>query len=656
MAKKKNSIVQQIDEQLRSLKKNADGQRGRQNQDAPKKDAVKSPDKNAANAPKKDGQASGQKRPRRRSQNKAPRANGGAAAAVQSVPTARVPESDNRQKGQREGGKKLRIIPLGGVDGIGKNITVFEYDDDMIVVDCGLSFPEDSMPGVDLVIPDTTYIEENAQKMRGLILTHGHEDHIGAVPYFLKKLNVPVYATRLTLGILEGKLEEHGILSTSHLIEQKAGDVIKLGVFTVEFIRVTHSIPDSVALCIETPVGRVIHTGDFKIDLTPARGESIDLGRLAELGKKGVRLLMCDSTNVERAGYTPTERVLYQSFDRFFAQKEKRIVIATFSSNVHRIQQIINTSAKHGRKVAVTGRSMLNILGAATRLGYIDIPEGILIDVGDMKKYSPGELTLITTGSQGEPLSALYRMAFGEHSQVSVGSGDMVILSSSPIPGNEKMISNIVNELLKRGADVVNDVVAEVHVSGHACAEELKIMHALTNPETFIPVHGEYKHLKKHADLARSLGMADKDILIPQTGRVIELGKKSLCFGGDVTSGAIMVDGYSVGDVGVTVLRDRRHLAEDGILIIVAALDQYSHAVITGPDISTKGFVYAKESEAFLDELRRLAQKSIERCVSKGIVDMEGIKLKVREELSSVIYQRTKRRPMIMPIFMEMPL
>lgn len=561
-----------------------------------------------------------------------------------------------KNQAKKDAGSPLRIIPLGGVDGIGKNMTVFEYDDDIIIIDCGLAFPEDSMPGVDLVIPDTTYLEENAGKIRGLFLTHGHEDHIGAVPYLLKKLNVPVYGTRLTLGILEGKLSEHDLLSTAQLIEKKAGDVVKAGIFSVEFIRVTHSIPDSCAFCIETPAGRVIVTGDFKIDLTPARGESINLGRLAELGNSGVRLLMCDSTNVERPGYTPSERVIYPSFDRFFAVKDKRIVIATFSSNVHRIQQIINASAKHGRKVAVTGRSMLNILSAAVRLGYIDIPEGILIDMNEMKRYSPGELTLITTGSQGEPMSALHRMAFGEHAQVTVGHEDIVVLSSSPIPGNEKMISCIVNELLKRGTEVINDSTAEVHVSGHACMEELKIMHALTRPQCFVPLHGEYRHLKKHADLAKQMGMEPRKIIIPQTGKVIELTKRTIKARGEVPSGAIMVDGYSVGDVGVTILRDRRHLAEDGILIVVTAIDRYTGNIVTGPDISTKGFVYAKESEALLDELAKLAQRSIERCLHRGVSDFETMQTRVRDELNSVIYQRTKRRPMIVPIFMDFSL
>lgn len=571
------------------------------------------------------------------------------------------PRRQRKDKGDKVKRKEpefpLRVICLGGVDGIGKNITVFEYGSDIIIVDCGLAFPEDSMPGVDLVIPDITYLEENAHKIRGIFLTHGHEDHIGAVPYFLKKINVPVYGTRLTLGILEGKLTEHEILGSSTLIEKKAGDVVELGPFSVEFIRTTHSIPDSVAFCIETPVGRVIHTGDFKIDLTPARGGAIDLGRLAELGRQGVYLLMCESTNVERAGYTPSERTLDSSFDPFFAQKEKRVIIATFSSNVHRIQQIVSASAKHGRKVAVTGRSMLNILSAAVRLGYIDIPEGILIDITEMKKYPLGEITLITTGSQGEPMSALHRMAFGEHMQVSVGHSDMVVLSSSPIPGNEKMISVIVNELLKRGVEVINDSIAEVHVSGHACLEELKIIHAITAPKYFMPIHGEYKHLKRHADLAKEMGMQGNAYVIPQTGRVVELNNSCIKTTNEfVPSGTVMVDGYSVGDVGVTVLRDRKHLSEDGILIVVTAIDRYTGNIVTGPDISTKGFVYVKESEELLSELTKLSQRSIERCLNRGMTDIEAMQIRVRDELNSVIYQRTKRRPMILPIFMDLSL
>ena len=462
--------------------------------------------------------------------------------------------------------EKLRVIPLGGVNGIGKNITVFEYGPDMIVVDCGLAFPEDNMLGVDLVIPDMSYIESNKDKLRGLFITHGHEDHIGAVPYFLKKFDVPVYGTRLTLGIIEGKFEEHDI-SGADLVEVKAGQTIKAGAFSVEFIKVNHSIADACALCITTPVGRVVHTGDFKIDLTPLNGEPIDLARFAELGTKGVRLLLCDSTNAERSGYTPTEKIVSSSLDRIFMGNEKRVVVATFSSNIYRVQQIINASAKNGRKVAVTGRSMLNILSAATRLGYMDIPDGLMIDVTDMKRYKPSQLTLITTGSQGEPMSALYRMAFGGHAQISLGPNDLVVLSSSSIPGNEKAISNIINELYKRGVNVLDDNIADVHVSGHACREELKLIHALVKPDNFVPVHGEYRHLVKHAALARELGMPDNRILIPETGRVIELDKRSMRFGQTVPSGQILVDGVDVREVKLADLRDRIGLVpQKGVL------------------------------------------------------------------------------------------
>ncbi|MDL2287399.1 ribonuclease J [Eubacteriales bacterium OttesenSCG-928-G02] len=548
---------------------------------------------------------------------------------------------------------KVRIIPLGGVDGIGKNITVFEYGNDLIIVDCGLSFPEDNMLGIDLVIPDTAYLEANASRIRGLVLTHGHEDHIGAIPYLLKKLSIPIYGTRLTLGILEGKLTEHNLLEKAYLNVINPGESIELGVFKIEFILVNHSIPDSVALCIETPCGRIIHTGDFKMDFTPVLGAPINLGRFAELGNKGVRLLLADSTNVEREGYTPTERIVTPSFDKYFMQHDKRVLVATFSSNVHRIQQIINAAVKHDRKLVITGRSMLNIIKAATKLNYITIPAEQVIDVSDMRKYPPGKIALITTGSQGEPMSALYRMAFGEHSQISVGKNDLVILSSSAIPGNEKLINNIVNELCKRGVEVINGD-RDIHVSGHACKEELKIIHSLVKPECFIPVHGEYKHLKKHAELALELGMQPKNIMIPETGRVIELGKKTLALGEEVPSGQVLVDGYGVGDVGSTVLRDRQHLAEDGVIVISAMIDTYANALVYGPEITTRGFIYAPESKQLIEEIRKMTERSIERCLKKGLTDLEAIKLRVRDELQSVVNQKTKRRPMILTLLMEL--
>lgn len=545
---------------------------------------------------------------------------------------------------------KLKIIPLGGVDGIGMNITVFEYGDDIIVVDCGVSFPENDMLGVDLVIPDTTYLQKNSDKVRALILTHGHEDHIGAVPYFLKQINTDIYATKLTLGILEGKLSEHGLTKTASLYEVKAGEKADIGAFSVEFIHVNHSMPDSVALCISTPVGKVFYTGDFKIDFTPIGCKPIDLGRIAELGNKGIKLLMCDSTNAERPGYTPSEKTIAASFDRIFYNLEKRVVIATFSSNVHRIQQIINASIKYNRKVAITGRSMLNVVKAASKLGYIEIPEGLIIDVTDMKRYNPNQLTLITTGSQGEPMSALYRMAFGEHPTISLGASDLVILSASAIPGNEKLITKIVNELTKRGVEVIDDS-NEVHVSGHACREELKIMHSLVKAEYFIPIHGEYKHLSKHASLAKELGMDGSKIFMPEAGKVFELSKRGIRVNGSVEAGQIMVDGYGVGDVGSVVLRDRKHLAEDGIIIVVATLDTENRELISTPEIVSRGFVYVKESEALMDELEKSAANIITKYLDKGVTDLNTLKNKLKDELSAVIHSKIKRNPMILPIF-----
>jgi len=550
-------------------------------------------------------------------------------------------------------GEKLKIIPLGGVDGIGRNITAFEFGGDIVVIDCGVSFPEDDMLGVDLVIPDFSYLEQNAEKLRGVLLTHGHEDHIGAVPYLLKQLNIPVYGTRLTLGILENKLAEHGILQSAELNEVKAGDTVKLGCFTAEFIRVNHSIADSVAIALQTPRGLIVHTGDFKIDLTPIDDAPINLHRFAELGKKGVKLLMCDSTNVERSGYTQSEKIVGASFDRIFYNCDKRIVVATFSSNIHRIQQIINASVKYGRKVAVTGRSMINVMRAAERLGYMDIPEGTLIELGDMKRYTPNQLTLITTGSQGEPMSALYRMALGEHSLVALGPGDLVILSSSPIPGNEKLISHIVNELLKRGVNMISDGAVDVHVSGHACAEELKIIHTLVNPEYFMPVHGEYKHLKRHADLAKELGMAENRIFIPETGKALELSAKKAQYGGTVPCGQIYVDGYGTGDVGNTVLKERRHLAEDGMLLIVFSADLEYRTMLSDVEIISRGFVYMREQESLIEEVRNQVKKTVNDCFGHGNRDINSIKSKVKDAVSSKLYSKTKKKPMVIPVLID---
>ena len=545
---------------------------------------------------------------------------------------------------------KVKIIPLGGVDGIGMNITVFEYENDIIVVDCGISFPENDMLGVDLVIPDTTYLQKNADKIRAVILTHGHEDHIGAVPYFLKQLNTKIYGTKLTLGILEGKLIEHGLNKTAVLNEIKAGDKTDVGAFSVEYINVNHSMPDAVALCISTPVGKILFTGDFKIDFTPIGDKPIDLGKFADLGHKGIKLLMCDSTNAERPGYTPSERTIAASFDRIFYNLEKRVVIATFSSNVHRVQQIINASIKYNRKVAITGRSMLSVIKAASRLGYIDIPDGLIIDVSDMKRYSPNQITLVTTGSQGEPMSGLYRMAFGDHPTISLGATDLVILSASAIPGNEKLITKIVNELCKRGVEVINDS-NEVHVTGHACREELKIMHSLVKAQFFIPIHGEYKHLTRHAQLAKELGMASGNIFLPEAGKVFEMSKRGIRVSGSVEAGQIMVDGYGVGDVGSVVLRDRKLLSEDGIIIVSANIDTENKEFLSKPEIVSRGFVYVKESEALLAELENTAAKIISKYLDKGVTDMATLKNKLRDELSAVIYSKIKRKPMILPIF-----
>ena len=559
------------------------------------------------------------------------------------------------KKEKTEKGTKLKVIPIGGVDGIGMNMTLLEHGDDIIAIDCGVAFPEDDMPGVDLVIPDFTYLTRNEEKLRGLILTHGHEDHIGAVPYLLKQVKIPVYGTRLTLGILRLKLAEHGIKNPD-LREVFPGDTEGFGkAFDVEFIKVNHSIPDAVALCITTPIGRVIHTGDFKIDLTPTEGDSrIDLYRLATLGHKGVKLLMADSTNAEREGYTPSESIVGMSFDKLFYGCEKRIVIATFSSNVHRIQQVINAAVKYGRKVAVTGRSMLNVLKAATELGYMSVPEGTIIDPAEMRLYKDSQLTLLTTGSQGERMSGLYRMANGEHSQITLGRNDMVVLSASAIPGNEKLIGNIVNGLYKLGVEVMTvDTEECVHVSGHACREELKMMHALTQPEFFVPLHGEYKHLCAHASLAREMGMKSKNIMIPENGRIIEVGKRGLASGGTVPAEQILVDGYGVGDVGATVLKDRLHLAEDGIIVVSATVDFTILEMTAGPEIITRGFVYAKENERLMEELVDKSAELIRKFIYNGKPDMYTLKERVKTSLSSFIYSKTKKKPIVLPVFTE---
>ncbi len=550
--------------------------------------------------------------------------------------------------------EKVKIIPLGGLGEIGRNMTAIEYEDEIIVIDAGLGFPDESMLGVDLVIPDTAYLEENEEKLKGILLTHGHEDHIGALPYVLRLINPPVYGTLLTLGILEGKLIEHGLEKVAKLNQVNSGDVIKLGkYFTAEFIRVNHSIADSCAIAVTCPAGTIVCTGDFKIDLTPIQGEPINLTRFGEIGKKGVLAMLGESTNAERPGFTMSERKVGKSLDNIFRGCDKRIVISTFSSNVHRVQQIIDFSHKYGRKVALSGRSMVNVIAAAQKFGYMDIPEGTLIDINDIKRFKPEELTIITTGSQGEPMSALYRMAFAEHDKVALSDSDLVVISATTIPGNEKLVTKIVNELHKKGVTLLNDAVADVHVSGHACQEELKIIQSLVKPKYFIPIHGEYRHLKAHADLAAEMGVERKNIIIPDIGMVIELSEDSVKTQDRVQSGKVLIDGLGVGDVGSVVLRDRRHLAQDGLIVVVAALDFEAKQIVSGPEIVSRGFVYVKEAEELMEGLRAIAEEAIEKCFDNDIEEWNAIKGKIKDALTTTIYSITKRKPMILPVLMR---
>ena len=553
---------------------------------------------------------------------------------------------------QKKEKSKLRIIPLGGLNEIGKNLTVLEYGEDILIVDCGLGFPDEDMLGIDLVIPDISYLETNRDRIRGIVLTHGHEDHIGASPYCLRQINPPIYGTKLTLGIIQNKLREHVLPVTPSLHCVKAGDTVRLGVFSVEFIHVNHSIADACCLAINTPVGMVVHSGDFKLDITPIDGDMMNLTRLGEIGKKGVLLLMCESTNAERPGYTPSEKKVGRSLEYIFsANEKKRLVIATFSSNVHRVQQIIDVSARHGRKVAITGRSMLNVIGAAVELGYMSLPQGVLIDLNEIKRFKPEEITLITTGSQGEPMSALYRMAFGDHAQVTLGPNDLVVLSSSAIPGNEKLVGRIINELSKNGVSVLHDALAEVHVSGHACQEELKLLQALLRPKFFMPVHGEYRHLEANRRLALELGMEDRNIFISDIGKVLEVNRRSAKFTGTVPSGKVLVDGYGVGDVGNIVLRDRRHLAQDGLIVVVATVDVEARLLLSEPDVVSRGFVYVREAEELMDEIRQIATQAITDCLRRGKhADRMEIKTCVKDALSKYLYAKTKRKPMVLPV------
>ncbi len=550
--------------------------------------------------------------------------------------------------------EKLKVAMLGGLHEIGKNLAVIEYGEDMIIVDCGLGFPEDDMLGIDLVIPDITYLEKNEDRILGIFLTHGHEDHIGALPYVLKRISPPVYGTALTLGILAKKLEEHTFEYEPDLNVVNAGDTVSLGAFCVELINVNHSIADAVCLAIKTPLGTIVHSGDFKIDLTPVESKMMNITRLGEIGNEGVLLLMCESTNAERPGYTPSERKVGASLDNIFhSYEDKRITIATFSSNVHRVQQIINAAEKYNRKVAVTGRSMENIVSAAIRLGYIHAAEGVLIDITEIKKYKPGQITIVSTGSQGEPMSALYRMAFSEHDKVELTDDDLVIISANAIPGNEKFVNKIINELYKKGVTVLHDAIADVHVSGHACQEELKMMHALTKPKYFMPIHGEYRHLLAHKRLAEYMGEDPENIFVSEIGKVLEIDSNGAKFNGNIPAGKILVDGYGVGDVGNIVLRDRRHLSEDGIIIVVCSINIDARLILCGPDIISRGFVYVREAEEMMDELKERGYTVLEDCFDKNIEDFAQIKNKIKDDLAKYIYQKTKRRPMILPIIMN---
>ena len=549
---------------------------------------------------------------------------------------------------------KIKIASLGGLHEIGKNMTMIEYEDDIIVIDCGVAFPDEDMLGIDLVTPDITYLEKNKDKIRGILLTHGHEDHIGSLPYALRSINPDIYGTKLTVGIVERKLEEHKLPEKPRLHAVNAGDRVKLGKLEAEFIHVNHSIADACALAIRTPLGILFHTGDFKLDTTPVDGNMMDITRIGEIGNEGELLLMCESTNAERPGFTPSERKVGRSLANIFERySDMRIVIATFSSNVHRVQQIISLSAAHGRKVAVLGRSMVNIIEAASELGYMQVPDGVLIDIKDVGRYPENKVTLITTGSQGEPMSALYRLAFGAHDRMTLGGKDLVVISATAIPGNEKSVGKIINALIASGVNVIHDPETDVHVSGHACREELKLMHALTRPQYFMPVHGELRHLDAHRHLAMEMGMASENIFVSEIGKVLEIGQDGARFSGTVPSGKVLIDGIGVGDVGNIVLRDRKHLSQDGVIIVVAAVDPDGGFIVSGPDIISRGFVYVRESEELMDAARTIARDAIENSLYMGKSDWGEIKNNVRDALAKFLYQRTHRKPMIIPVIMN---
>ena len=560
---------------------------------------------------------------------------------------------ERKQQRKVDKGVKLKVMCLGGLEEIGKNMTVLEYGDDIIVIDCGMGFPDDDMPGVDLVIPDISYLINNAHKIRGILITHGHEDHIGAVPYILQQIDAPIYGTRLSLGIIEGKLDENPPPNYPELYTVEAGDVVNLGVFKAEFIHVNHSIADACAIAIKTPVGLVYHSGDFKLDVSPIDGKMMDLARIGELGNEGVILLLCESTNAERPGFTPSERTVGSSLERIFNQYEnKRLIIATFSSNVHRVQQIINTSARHNRKVVILGRSMVNVIGAAAELGYIELPDGVLIDVSEMKRYKPDEITIITTGSQGEPMSALHRIAFSEHNQVRINANDVVILSSSAIPGNEKFVGRIINALVRNGVRVVHESSEDLHVSGHACREEIKLLMALLKPKYLMPIHGEYRHLYANKDIGEFMGIPADRIFVSDLGRVLEIDRKGARFNGEVPAGNVLVDGSGVGDIGSVVLRDRKHLAEDGLVVIVATVDSYGE-IVSGPDVVSRGFVYVKESEELMARVKEIATQSILKVMTKRNRDWTTIKNNIKDDVAKFIFKETKRKPMILPFIMD---
>ena len=564
----------------------------------------------------------------------------------------RMPRKPNTPKFEFKK-ENLKIIPLGGLDEIGKNITVFEYGNEIVLVDCGLEFPEDDMLGVDLVIPDITYLEKNKEKIKGLVITHGHEDHIGSIPYLLRQINVPIYATKLTVGLIKNKLEEHKLLASTKLVTVEQGQTVNFGNIKVEFIRSSHSIPDSVMLAITTPAGTVLHTGDFKVDYTPIDNQLMDLGRIAELGNKGILALLSDSTNAERKGFTMSESSVGEVFDRLFQNNSKRIVVATFASNVHRVQQIVNSAVKYGRKSAVCGRSMINMIETARELGYIESPENLFIDIDMIKNYADDQLVIITTGSQGETMSALTRMAAGEHKKVVITPNDMVIISATPIPGNEKLVSNVINDLMEIGAEVVYSALEDIHVSGHACQEEQKLILALARPKYFIPVHGEYRQLRAHAETAKKMGIPPENIFLLNNGRVLELNKKEAKITTSVPSGRILVDGLGVGDVGNIVLRDRQHLSQDGLIVIVMTMDSSTGEIVSGPDVVSRGFVYVRESENLMEDVKRVIRDEVRMFEENGIRDWSTIKSTLKDNLRDYIFQRTKRNPMILPIIME---